>query len=194
MSRDIVVRHPGYYIDASVYDLKPSKKSKIRRENAEPVDLPQAVHQKEASHPIPETKHHLKSDVSGSERKPETLHRSAASGLDAQVYLSNAYSYANNICPLCRSVLGKELVNIPVTEANGDFYRYYADEVKFCYKCRKAYISKDTVSSILNRMTSGARTTHTVKLENATVHRSENPRLAGRCLHNIMVPPYRRSY
>ena len=116
----------------------------------------------------------MKSDTVKPENKPETLHRSVASGLDAQIYLSNTYSSANNICPLCSSVLGKELVNIPVTEVNGDFYRYYADEVKFCYKCRKAYISKDTISSILNRMNSGARTTRTVKLENATVYRNEN--------------------
>ena len=77
----------------------------------------------------------------------------------------------NSIGPLCRSIR-RRTGNIPVIDTNGDFYRYYSDTVRYCYKCRKAYISKDKIKAILRKVNS-SKTVRTVKLENATISRSE---------------------
>ena len=95
-------------------------------------------------------------------------------GLNAQIYLSNTYSAANNICPLCRSVLSRENVNIPVIETTGDFFRYYTESVRFCHKCRKAFISKETITSILTKVNSTSSNPKTLKIENATIHRDNS--------------------
>ena len=174
MSRLLVLSHPGYYVDVSVYDLKPSKKARTTA-----VDNPQKNQPKEHK----EVKTSTNSPITQptTENKPTSQEHSSISsrtrsGINAKVYLSNTYSAANNICPVCSSVLTSELVNIPVIEQNGDFYRYYTDRVRYCYKCRRAYISKDNVASILSKVNGTSAILKTLRLENATVHTASNSR------------------
>lgn len=169
MSRELVAKHPGYYVDASIYDLKSSKKAKQAKKTDASVPQPSAK-QNLSSSTRPTTEKPTSPTISSTPRNNDTV------GVNAPVYLTNTSSSAHNICPLCSSVLGSETVNIPVIETNGDFYRYYSENVRFCYKCRKAYLTKEIVASVLRKINESANTTRTIKLENATVSRSDSNR------------------
>ncbi len=173
MSRDLVNKYPGYYVDLSFYTLKPAKKLISNKKQAEKVDSSQTEHQKEEILSDSTDVSHLKADNNSIEGINDVSQHATKPGLNVPVFLSNTYAPSNSICPLCRSALGEELVNIPVIDTNGDFYRYYSDTVRYCYKCRKAYISKDKIKAILRKVNSSAKTVRTVKLENATISRSE---------------------
>lgn len=173
MSRELVRKYPGYYIDTSEYNLKSSKKS---GKHIEPLITSNTIQKEEreaeveAKAELPTTFMFPRQERGVSEHHSQTMHH-VTNGMNSQVCLLNLYSYTNNICPACNSVMGIELVNIPVIDETGDFYRYYSDEVRFCYRCRNAFITKEIVESILNRIDSNTRGFHTIKVENATVHR-----------------------
>lgn len=80
--------------------------------------------------------------------------------------LSNTYSFYHNICPKCSSVLIKIEVNIPILKENGDFFHYYARELKYCYKCQKGYVDKRIIDSMLNTMNHSTYHTYNIKLAN----------------------------
>ncbi len=100
--------------------------------------------------------------LSFDEEKPEQA-------IKAKVFLTNTSPIVNNTCPICRSALGKELVNIPVMHTNGDFFRYYSEKVYFCYKCKTAFVSKEVAVTILNKINNDTDKQKTINLENATV-------------------------
>lgn len=174
MSRLLVMSHPGYYVDVSVYDLKPSKKARTTAVDKQHEKRPEEHRGINTQTNSPTTQPTLENKPTSQETS--SIPHSVRSGMNAKVYLSNTYSAANNICPVCRSVLARELVNIPVIEKNGDFYRYYADTVRYCHKCRRAYISKDNVASILSKVNGTSTALKTLRLENATVHTAPNNR------------------
>ena len=95
-------------------------------------------------------------------------------GLSAQIYLSNTYSAANNICPFCRSVMSREFINIPVVDINGDLIQYSTEMVRFCHKCRKAFITKDMAVHILSQINDISKDQKTIKVENVTIQWDHN--------------------
>ena len=172
MSRALVRKHPGYYVDTSLYDLRPSKKEKKK----------QTVQHGDAINAAANNKGHTQTANPNSntfinhavQTRDNSDNNIRSIGLNAQIYLSNTYSAANNICPLCHSVLSRENVNIPVIETTGDFFRYYTESVRFCHKCRKAFISKETITSILTKVNSTSSNPKTLKIENATIQRDNS--------------------
>ena len=52
------------------------------------------------------------------------------------------------ICPVCKTNLFLETINIPTFDENGNFYQYYIAEVPYCPKCTNAYLSPKDIMEI----------------------------------------------
>ena len=61
-------------------------------------------------------------------------------------------------------------------KSNGDFHRYYSEEVRYCHKCRKAFITQNNIGNILKRIQNAKDTDSsvTIKFKNGTLERSGN--------------------
>lgn len=90
------------------------------------------------------------------------------------VHISNTYNFTTGVCPICCSVMSKDRANIPVLYENGDFYRYYVEEILYCHKCKKGYVGQKTVEKLLQRIKAATNYHSIVKLENARVSFSRN--------------------
>ena len=116
MSRALVRKHLGYYVDTSLYDLRPSKKEKKKQTVQHGDAINAAANNKGYTQTAnPNSNTFIKHAVQTRDNSDNNIR---SIGLNAQIYLSNTYSAANNICPLCHSVLSRENVNIPVIETN----------------------------------------------------------------------------
>lgn len=167
MSRQFVQRHPGYYVDTSIYNFKPSKRKKNKMD-VEGKSKSPVIQNSPDSQSIHSAKQNDSINIS-----KQSIATTPARGIESKVYLSNAYAIDNNICSLCNNKLERESVNIPVIDNNGNFFRYYVCIVRFCHKCQKAFVTKENVLSILSRINSTSKSVMTVQLENATIHQSE---------------------
>ena len=85
------------------------------------------------------------------------------------VFISNTYNFNAGVCPVCCSVMTKDHANIPLLYENGDFYRYYAEEILYCHKCKKGYIGQKTIEKLLRRIHTATNCYSIAKLENARV-------------------------
>ena len=88
---------------------------------------------------------------------------------NAPVFVSNTYNFNTGVCPVCCSVMTKDHANIPVLYENGDFYRYYAEEILYCHKCKRGYVGQKTIEKLLQRINAATNHYSIVKLENARV-------------------------
>lgn len=175
-SQELVHKYPGYYVDVSLYNIKPKRKTNTTESQKEKIrQCSDLNNQAEAV----QANQHAAQIFPIGEKTSETVSTSnskASSALSAKVFLSNTYATDHSICPFCNSVLRKELVNIPTINENGDFFRYYAESIRYCYKCRKAYITQKEVGEILRKI-NGDGTSNvisTVKFENVTVQQRQS--------------------
>ena len=172
MSRALVRKHPGYYVDTSIYDLRPTKKEKTKQTaqlSSETNDV--ANNQGHTQTNNPSINAFKNPAVQTRDNSENNI---SPTGLKAQIYLSNTYSVANNICPFCRSVMSREDIKIPVIKANGDFDRYVTAKVRFCYKCRKAFITKEMAAYILTEINDSPKGQKTIKVENVSIQWDED--------------------
>lgn len=167
-----IVRIP-YFVDISKTDPRPAR-SMEKKSQPEQLNVAQNVSFSNKNGMSANMRNIKKQNNETIQNKNVSRYAPSEIGLNAQIYLSNTYSAANNICPLCRSVLSRENVNIPVIETNGDFFRYYTESVRFCHKCRKAFISKETITSILTKVNSASSNPKILKIENATIQRDNS--------------------
>lgn len=174
MCRLLVEKHPGYYLNASLMKDKKKKsdKPKVHTEakaaSTQPVSLT-------TSNGNTNNQHFLDAETTTYWTRPVADHKTP-SGITAKVLLSNTAPLTNNTCPICRSSLGKEAVNVPVIDNNGNFIRYYLHSTPYCYKCRKAYMSKSDSEEILSRINSRSGDYRTIGFENATIQRDSKSR------------------
>ena len=172
MSRALVRKHPGYYVDTSLYDLRSSNKVK-KKQTAQLSDKTNAVSNNGSrTQTYNPGRNTVKNSAVQTRSNLENTIR--PTGLKAQIYLSNTYSAANNICPFCRSVMSREDINIPVIEMTGDSYRHDTEKVRFCYKCRKAFITKEMALYILSKINDSLKDQKTIKVENVTIQWDED--------------------
>lgn len=163
VTQDICVslsrKYKGYYVDASIYQLK---KKKVSNKTTSTVSTSNTNNSALDSSAKKETK--VISD---------SLH-GTRSMLTAPVFLSNTYNVENSICPKCNSVLIPEKVNVPVLFENGDFYRYFAETVLYCHRCKKGFLSKKSVNKIIDKILLNSHTNYTINLTNAKISRNKN--------------------
>ena len=168
MSRALVRKHPGYYVDTSLYDLRPTKKGK-KKQLEQPTNAKDAVASNKSRIPADNPNRNAQKPM---QNPLENNIRNV--GLNAQIYLSNTYSAANNICPFCRSVMSREHINIPIIERNEDFYPYSTEKIRFCHKCRKAFLTKEMALYILSEINYSSNSQKTIKIENVAIQWDED--------------------
>lgn len=183
-SLDLVKKHPGYFVDVSLYDIKPKRKRKsegITQSKHTNEQLGIAFGQNSGFSVASESDN---KNINGEEcpsqesymAQQELLSTKIAYGFSPEVYFSNEYSANHNICPFCCSVLSWRSVNIPTMKTNGDFHRYYSEVVQYCNKCRKAFITQNNIGNILKRIQNAKDTDSsvTIQFKNGTLERSGN--------------------
>lgn len=176
MSHDLVQKHPGYYVDVSLYDIKTPKKAIRQKASTENGKQNSEIRNKVQSINI-DHKTSQEPPASTTSKKPATLSKlSNNSVLTAPIYMFNTFAAVHNICPFCNSVLGKEAVNIPIINADGNFFRYYIEVASYCYKCRRAFVTQKEADGLLKKIngTDGSKLTRTVRFENVSVQRGQN--------------------
>lgn len=173
MCRLLVEKHPGYYLNASLLKDKKKKSEKAKVNTEIKAASPQPV-SLNTSNKTTNNQQFL--DAETTYWTHLVADHKTPSGINANVLLTNTAPITNNTCPICRSILGKEAVNVPVIDNNGDFIRYYLYSTPYCYKCRKAYMSKSDSEEILSRINSHGGDNHTIGFENATIQRGSNSR------------------
>lgn len=141
----IVKKHPGYHVDVATYTIKTKK--------------PKASTTSIQSKAMKEEEHHS----TESSKQSESINSSIST---VPLYLSNAKGLNYSICPKCNSTIGERMVNIPVVDSNGDFYRYYAANTPYCRGCNKGYITEETTKQILQKLSGGVRGRYLIKTEN----------------------------
>ena len=172
MSRALVRKHPGYYVDTSLYDLRSSNKVKKKQTAQLSNKTNAAANNGSRTQTYNPGRNTVKNSAVQTRSNLENNIR--PTGLKAQIYLSNTYSAANNICPFCRSVMSREDINIPVIEMTGDSYRHDTEKVRFCHKCRKAFITKEMALYILSKINDSPKNQKTIKVENVTIQWDED--------------------
>lgn len=171
MSHDLVQKHPSYYVDVSLYDIKPKRKTIKQKtsndngkQNSASRNIFQTTHMKQSISEAP--------PASTASKNPENLtNQTNISALAAKIYFSNTFSANHNICPFCNSVLRKEAVNIPTINADGDFFRYYVETASYCYKCQRAFLTQQEADGLLRKIneTVASQAIKTVRFENVSV-------------------------
>jgi len=159
MSAMLVKKYPGYYLDVALYQLRPAKSKK---------------------HPETRKKDSVAEEYNtDSEEVTQGVNidssSSASTSNKSTAYLSNSMSTRNGYCPICNRPLAFQLVNIPVMFSDDNFYRYYSHQAGYCTTCEKAYISEDTIETILSKASSPTKPV-VVKLENGTVQPNASSR------------------
>lgn len=83
------------------------------------------------------------------------------------------YSAEHNTCPACGSSLNIERVNVPIIDSDGNFYRYYAERVRYCYQCQKAFLTAKEIDLILNRLAvvSITQNVDSIKVNNGVIRK-----------------------
>ena len=167
MCRSLVEKHPGYYLSASLIKAKKNGAEK----NKNKPDSQRTTNQPNPNGSPLNVSQNSRSVVSSKEKDvgSSNLEPNNPTGINSPVLLSNTAPVANNTCPLCRSVLGGESVNIPVIDENNNFVRYYLATVPYCYRCRKAFLSKEKATEILSRINANRGDCRTIRINNATV-------------------------
>lgn len=155
MSRELISKYPGYYVDVSLYDLKQNTRKK--------VDMKSSVNTKKQYKQLPNQ----------CERKESTFITKNKISIDAPIYLIGKKEYCNCICLCCNSVLIEDYINIPIM-FNDEFYCYYSYKSKHCCSCRRAYISKEDAISILRNINIEYRQGLKLKLENVNILRGKH--------------------
>lgn len=166
MSHDLVMKHPGYYVDVSLYDIMPAKKAIKQKDSTD--------NSKKSSNARNILQAPRTSTVS--KNSDAQAYQGNSSALDVPIYFFNTFAAAHSICPFCNSVLGKEAVNIPTLNADGNFFRYYIETISYCYKCRRAFLTHKEADGLLRKIngTVSSNAIKTVRFENVSVHRGQS--------------------
>ena len=93
--------------------------------------------------------------------------------IDSKIYFSDLYSAKHNTCPDCGSGLNIERVDVPAIDADGNFFRYYATSVRYCYQCQKAFLTDKEIDLVLNRLAvvSVTQNINSIKLNNGIIRK-----------------------
>lgn len=178
MSHDLIQKHPGYYIDVSLYDIKPKRKA-IKQKTSNDNGKQKSVTRS------PVHTAHIKQSISqappasaASINSGSLTNSRNSSALATKIYFSNTFAADHNICPFCNSILRKEAVNIPTINADGDFFRYYVETASYCCKCQRAFLTQKEADRLLRKINStvDSKAVKTVKFENVSVQRGQSNR------------------
>ena len=86
----------------------------------------------------------------------------------APIMFTNSRKAKQNICPMCSSVTSENMLNIPLYNEKGKFYRYYARSIPFCQKCQMGIIDEETATAILRKTRTQVEDIGMIKFKNGS--------------------------
>lgn len=171
-NKELVERHPGYYIDVTAYSLLLKKREKRKSEKMLSNIIPEIDGKLPLSTDNIPNNQNIKTEKTSLSAAPASL-QPKKHVIDSKIYFSDLYSAKHNTCPDCGSSLNIERVNVPAIDADGNFFRYYATSVRYCYQCQKAFLTDKEIDLVLNRLAvvSVTQNINSIKLNNGIIRK-----------------------